>query len=236
ETAKELKADKFKQTAGFKMKTILLPLANSVNFVKLVVFAILIKDTALINEVSILSVVSNDEVARINIGQLYSILEDFVVQASASETMVDVTATIDHDVAEGIARKSKELIADLIVMGWPTSSSANEVIAEKMAGITNKTTKTVFLCETEHPWATQQKLIIAAPLRSEEMEGFELWVKKSIKIAEELSVPILVYTNNNTRKSIEDLVAGLNLRAPFEFEEFTDWDNFKLIKEKTAAD
>ena len=234
--AKELNPEEIKQTESFKMETILLPLANIVNFDKLVEFAILIKDKASINPVSILSVVPNDEEAELNIAQAKTKLEDFVVQASASETMVDVTATIDHDVAEGIARKSKELIADLIVMGWPTSSSSNEVIGEKMAGIINKTTKTVFLCETEHPWATQQKLIIAAPLRSEEMEGFELWVKKSIKIAEELSVPILVYTNNNTRKAIEDLVAGLNLRAPFEFEEFTDWDNFKLIKEKTAAD
>src|SRR5690606_26994066 len=234
--SQELNPEEIKQSESFKMETILLPLANIVNFDKLVEFAILIKDKSSDNPVSILSVVPNDEEAELNIAQAKTKLEDFVVQASASETMVDVTATIDHDVAEGIARKSKELIADLIVMGWPTSSGSNEVIGKKMASIIDRTSKTVFLCETEHPWATQQKLIIASPLRSEEMEGFELWVKKSIKIAEELSVPILVFTNAKTRKAIETLVDQLNLRAPFEFEEFSDWNNFNEIREKTEQD
>jgi nucleotide-binding universal stress UspA family protein len=234
--AKELNPEEIKQSESFKMETILLPLANIVNFDKLVEFAILIKDKSSDNPVSILSVVPNDEEAELNIAQAKTKLEDFVIQASASETMVDVTATIDQDVAEGIARKSKELIADLIVMGWPSSSATNEVIGEKMAAIINKTSKTVFICETDHPWATQQKLIIAAPFRSEEMDGFELWVKKVIKIAEELSVPILVYTNSNTRKAIENLVDELNLRAPFEFEDLEDWDDFIKIKEKTEQD
>jgi len=234
--SQELNPEEIKQSESFKMETILLPLANIVNFGKLVEFAILIKDKSSINPICILSVVPNDEEAELNIAQAKTKIQDFVVQASASETLVDVRATIDHNVAEGIARKSKEIIADLIIMGWPTSSGSHEVIGTKMAGIINKTLKTVFLCETDHPWATQQKLIIAAPFRSEEMEGFELWVKKAIKIAEELSVPILVYTNQNTRAAIERLVEKLNLRAPFEFEDFENWEDFLMIKENVGED
>ncbi|CAN5335845.1 cation:proton antiporter [soil metagenome] len=234
--SQELNPEEIKKSESFKMETILLPLANIVNFDKLVEFTILIKDKSSENPVSILSVVPNDEQAELNIAQAKTKLEDFVVQASASETMVDVTATIDQDVAEGIARKSKELIADIIVMGWPTSSAPNEVIGQKMARIINRTTKTVFLCETNHPWATQQKLIIAAPERSSQMDGFEIWVKKAIKIAEELSVPILVFTDTETRDAIEKMVDDLNLRAPFEFEAFDNWDNFLTIKERVGED
>ncbi len=227
--SKDLNPEEIRKSESFKMETILLPLANIVNFDKLVEFAILIKDKSSENPVSILSVVPNDEQAELNIAQAKTKLEDFVVQASASETMVDITATIDQNAAAGISRKSKELIADLIVMGWPTSSGKNEVIGEKMAEIINETFKTVFICQPLKPWATNERLIVAAPPKIEEMEGFELWIKKSIKIAEELSVPIIVNCSTKTRKAIEDMVDELNLRAPFEFNEFNEWEDFLII-------
>lgn len=226
---REINPEEVKNSESYKMETILLPLANIVNLDKLLEFSVLIKDKSSENPVSILSVVPNDEQAEINIAQAKTRLEDFVKQASATETEVDVTATIDHDIASGISRKSKELIADLIVMGWPTSSGKDEVIGEKMAGIINSTSKTVFLCQSEKPWATHQKLILAVPEKSEKMEGFELWVKKIITIAEELSVPIIVNCSAGTQKAIEDLVENLNLRAPFKFNEFTNWEDFLII-------
>lgn len=234
--SRELNPEEIKNSESFKMETILLPLANIINFDKLVEFAILIKDKSSDNPVSILSVVPNDEQAELNIAQAKTKLEDFVVQASASETMVDVTATIDQDVAEGISRKSKELIADLIVMGWPTSSEKDVVIGEKMAGIINNTTKTIFLCHATRPWATLQKLVVVSPSNSEKMEGFTLWVKKIIKIAEELSVPIVVFCDENTKKAIESLVNDLKLRAPFEFEHFDNWDDFLIISRAVGPD
>jgi Kef-type K+ transport system membrane component KefB len=227
--AKEVNPEEIKKSESFKMESILLPLANMVNLEDLLEFAVLIKDKSSENPVSILTVVPNDEQAELNIAQARTKLEDFVRQASATETSVDVTATIDRDIASGISRKSKELIADLLVMGWPTSSGEEVVIGEKMAGIINRTPKTIFLCRVERPWATHQKLILAVPPKSEKMEGFELWVKKVIKIAEELSVPILVNCSKETQAAIEELVDRLNLRAPFEFNEFTNWDDFLII-------
>lgn len=227
--AKEIDPEEVKKSESYKMETILLPLANIVNFDKLLEFSILIKDKGSDNPVSILSVVPNDEQAEINIAQAKTKLEDFVKLASASETDVDVTATIDQDVATGISRKSKELIADLIVMGWPTSTRKGEVIGEKMQQIINSTTKTVFLCQTGKPWATHTKLIVAAPPGAEMMDGFQLWVKKIIKMAEELSIPIVVNCTSKTRTAIEDFVKELNLRAPFQFNEFSEWEDFLII-------
>jgi Kef-type K+ transport system membrane component KefB len=227
--AKEVDPEEIKKSESFKMESILLPLANMVNLEDLLEFAVLIKDKSSENPVSILTVVPNDEQAELNIAQARTKLEDFVRQASATETSVDVTATIDRDIASGISRKSKELIADLLVMGWPTSSGDEVVIGDKMAGIINRTAKTIFLCRVERPWATHQKLILAVPPKSEKMEGFELWVKKVIKIAEELSVPILVNCDKETQAAIEDVVDRLNLRAPFEFNEFTNWEDFLII-------
>ncbi len=225
----EIDPEEIKNSESFKMETILLPLANIINLDKLLEFSILIKDKSSENPVSILSVVPNDEQAEVNIAQAKTRLEDFVKMASASEVEVDVTATIDQDVATGISRKSKELIADLIVMGWPTSSPKGKVIGDKMQSIINNTTKTVFLCQSNYPWATHQKLVIAAPAESENMDNFQLWVKKVIKMAEELSIPILVYCNSQTQAAITTLVKELKLRAPFEFEDFNNWEDFLII-------
>jgi len=221
--------EEIKKSGSYKMESILLPLANMTNLEKLLEFSILIKDKSSIHPVSILTVVPNDEEAEINIAQAIIKLEEFIKQASATETAVNITATISHDIAKGISRKSKELIADIIVMGWPTSSADDQVIGEKMRGIIENTTKTIFLCQSDKPWATHQKIFLAAPARSEDMEGFKLWVKKVIKMAEELSVPIIMYCTKKTQVAIEELVIKLNLRAPFEFHEFNDWEDFLII-------
>jgi len=234
--SRETDPEEIKRSESYKRESILLPLANIENFDKLMEFAILIKDKTSVNPISILTVVPNDEEAEINIAQAIIKLEEFIKQASATETAVIITATIDHDIAKGISRKSKELIADIIVMGWPTSSSEDQVIGEKMRGIIENTTKTIFLCQSNKPWATHQKIILAAPARSEELEGFKLWVKKVIKMAEELSVPIIMHCTKNTQAAIEELVIKLNLRAPFEFHEFNDWEGFVKISKNVQPE
>jgi len=219
-----------KNSENYKKEKILLPLANITNFDKLLEFSILIKDKNSDHPVSILSVVPNDEEAEINIAQAENKLEDFVKQASASETDVEVTATIDQDVANGIARKSRELIADFMVLGCPTSSTdAKDIIGDKMAGIIRGTRNTIFICETHTPWATHERLVVAAPPRSSEMAGFELWVKKVIKFSEELSIPITLYCDTITQDAIEKLAEKLKLKAPFEFQEFNNWEDFLII-------
>lgn len=234
--SEEMNPEEVKNSDNFKMETILLPLANIINLEKLLEFAVLIKDKTSPNPVSILSVVPNDEQAEVNIAQAKNKLEDFVKLASATETHVDITATIDEDVASGISRKSKELIADMIVMGWPTSSAKNEVIGKKMGEIINALSKTVFLCQVIKPWATHQRILVAAPQNSEKMEGFELWVKKIVKMSEELSVPILVNCSEDTKEAIQDLVEILKLKAPFEFDVFTTWEDFLVISRNVRPD
>jgi len=226
--SQEVDLEELKRSDSYKMESILLPLANIFNFERLLEFSILIKDKSSTNPISILSVVPNDEQAELNIAQARTKLEEFVKQASATETMVDVTATIDEDIAKGIARKSKEIIADLIVMGWPTNSKVNEVIGEKMESIILNTSKTLFLCQTNKPWATHRKLIILVPKNAEVMIGFSLWMKKSIKIAEELSVPIVVYCSLETQKAIKQLIKTLNLKVALQYHLNLDWVGDRL--------
>ena len=110
----------WKNTQSFKHEHILLPIGKIASIEKLVEFVILIKDKKSANPISILSVVSNNDEAEINILKARNKLEEFVKQASAAETKLNVIATIDHNTASGITRISREIMADIIVCGFIT--------------------------------------------------------------------------------------------------------------------
>src|SRR5690606_22637546 len=118
---------------GINNEHILLPIANMENIDKLLEFSIFIKDKKSVKPVSILSVGSNNEEAEINILKARNKLEGFVKEASASETLVNIITTIDHNAASGISRIAKEIMADVIVLGWPRRPGIlDKLIGEKV--------------------------------------------------------------------------------------------------------
>src|SRR5690606_23083346 len=128
------------------------PIANVSNIEKLLEFAIFIKENKSANPISILSVVSNNNEAEINILKARNKLEEFVRQASASETKVNIITTIDHNTASGIARISREIMADIIVLGWPQRAGfIDKLIGEKVESILSNTDKTTFICHLIKP-------------------------------------------------------------------------------------
>lgn len=130
---------------GGHSEHILLPIANIASIAKLMEFSIFIKDKKSANPTSILSVVSNNNEAEINIMKARNKLGEYVKQASASETNVNIITTIDHNPASGIARISREIMADSIVLGWPRRRGFIEkFIGEKMDRILSNTDKSLW--------------------------------------------------------------------------------------------
>jgi len=215
----------------------LLPIANIVNFDKLLEFAILVKDKSSKNPIRILTVVPNNEEAELNISQANSKLEGFVKQASASETEVKITSTIDQSISVGISRASKEHMADLLILGWPNNAGIiNRVVGNKMDKIIRATNKTIFICHLLQPWGTHKRLYVAVPPLADQMTGFELWLKKSIRLSKELSVPMVVHCDEQTKVSINELIKKLNLKAPIMFNPFDDWNDFLFLAKDMHED
>src|SRR5690554_5317795 len=146
---------------GLNNEHILLPIANVENIEKLLEFSIFIKDKKSPNPVSILSVVSNNQEAEINILKARKKLEKFVQQAIASEVKVNIITTIDYNIASGIARISREIMADVIVLGWPRRTGLfDKLVGEKLEGILSSTDKTTFVCHLEKPLALYKRILI----------------------------------------------------------------------------
>jgi Kef-type K+ transport system membrane component KefB/nucleotide-binding universal stress UspA family protein len=222
---------------GVHNEHILLPIANVSNIEKLLEFAIFIKDKKSANPVSILSVVSNNKEAEINILKAKNKLEEFVKQASASETKVNIITTIDHNSASGIIRISREIMADIIVLGWPKRTGIiDKLIGEKVDSIISNTDKTTFICHLEKPLVLHKRIVIAAPPLTEYENGFEHWLVKIVKLAQELSIPIQLYCNEQTEKAIKKLLKKIKLSVLITSNYFSDWEDFLILARNIHED
>lgn len=221
----------------FTDEHILLPIANPDNIEKLLEFALLVKDKKSVNPVSLLSVVPNNEEAEQNIIRSKNKLEKYVQQGSATETQVKIIATIDHNAASGIARTSREIMADFIIIGWPHRSGFLEkLIGEKVESILNNTERTLFVTHFEYPLVAHKRIIVIAPPLSEREAGFELWCNKIIRLSQELSVPAIVFSEEKTRQAMESEIAKNKLSPAITYQLFEDWEDFLVLSRHIQKD
>lgn len=216
---------------------ILFPIADFSNIEKLLELAVFIKDKKSANPVSVLSVVSNNNEAEINILKARNKLEEFVKEASASETKVNVVTTIDHNAASGIIRISKELMADIIILGWPQRTGFfDRLIGEKLDSILNNTDKTVFVCLLEKPLVLHKRIVVIAPPLAEHENGFSLWVSKIATLAQELSISIQLYCNEATQSAVDRILKKGKLPASISMQNFIDWEDFIILSKDIHQD
>lgn len=206
---------------------ILLPLANIANFSKLLELALFIRNKSSKNPVSLLTVVPNNEEAELNILKSRTKLEEYVRQASATEAKVNVVATIDHNIASGITRTSREVMADLILLGWPQKSGVlQKLIGEKVESIVANTDKVVVVCDLLKPLVLHKRIVVLAPPLAERESGFDRWVLKVGMLAQELSAQVHVCSTGATAVALQNSLKALSLTPALSFLYLDDIDSF----------
>lgn len=211
---------------------ILLPVANFSNVEKLLEFATLVKDNKSSNPVTVLSVVPNNEEAEINILRFRRKLDEYIRQASATETKVNAITTIDHNPASGISRASRELMANIVILGWPHQTDIlDKFFGETVDSVINLVDKNIIICRSVKPLINKNRIVLFEPPFSEKEKGFELMIQKIAKIAREYSIPIRIfYSEEKTMSSIDMILYKYKINIKPAFEIFNDWDD--IITEK----
>ncbi|MCE7054697.1 hypothetical protein LZF95_08435 [Algoriphagus sp. AGSA1] len=108
-------------------------------------------------------------------------------------------------------------------------------IGEKMDRILSNTDKSTFICHLERPLVLHKRIVIAAPPLTEHENGFGLWVTKLANLAQELSIPILIYCHEATRNSVEKVFLTAKLTAAITVEIFSEWEDFLVLSRNTTA-
>ncbi len=213
---------------------ILIPI-DSKSTDKMLEFALLIRDKRSPNPVSVLTVVPNDHVAEINVLKAKRRLEEYVKVGSATETKVNIIATIDHNEASGIARTSREIMSDIIITAWPQDVGLlDKIMGEKLDSIISITDKTIFICNINKPFVSAKRIIILTPPLSELENGFNTWLLKCCKLAQELTIPIIQYGDAKTNEAINNAIKRMFLNLSVTFRAFEDWEDILIISREIS--
>ncbi len=216
---------------------ILLPIANLKNINKLLDFTLLIKDKKSDNPITVLSVVPNDTQTELNIMLNRKKLEKYEKHGAAAEIKIKTIATIAINATAGIERISKEIMADIIILGWPKKPGILEkLIGERIYSIVNTVDKNLFICHQEKLLVSQKRIIILAPPLSEKEFGFETWLKKILKLSNELSIPIVLFGMNKTYEVINSKIKKFGWKGVLNFSAFSEWEDFLVLSKNVNDD
>ena len=187
---------------SFAQEKILVPIANPDNIGYLVDLALLIKDPKSPNPISLLGVVPNNVEAEKNIIKFRQKLQESVKDASAAEMHVDIITTIDYNIPNGIVRTARETMADIVIMGWPGEKTGfiEKLLGDKVDATIRNLDKNLFICHLEKPLISNNRIVVISPPLAEREYGFSVWLQKMVKLAQELSIPIVHLGHPDTQK------------------------------------
>ncbi len=208
-------------------ESFMLPSVDTADLGKLLDFAILMKETKSSNPISILSVVSDNAAAEKNVIKMRYILEEKVKEAAASETKISIISSIDHNIASGIVRKSRETLADYIFLPWPQKQGIlDKLMGDYFDRILEGFTKTILTCHFPRPMVSYGRLYIIIPALAEHEIGFTMWLTKFQKLSTELSLPIMICCSNETQEAILSVSKKIGLSAKFSKKSIEQWEDY----------
>ena len=162
-------------------------------------FALLISDPRVINPISVVSVYPNNEDAERMIRRSRKSLEDIVKHFSGHEAKLNTIATIDHNLSSGIARVSKELVTDVVVLNDSRKMNLlKRIVGDDRAHLMDVCDKTIFFCQLDHPSVSYERILVVCPKFAELETSFSLWVERILRLAKQLNLKIELYATHAT--------------------------------------
>lgn len=203
----------------------------------LIDFSLLVSDPKVINPISVVSVYPNNEYAERMIRKSRKSLEEIVKHFSGHESKINTIATIDYNLSSGIARVSKELVTDIVVINDSrTMNLLKRVVGDDREHLLDVCDKTIFFCQFEKPFVSYNRILVVCPLLAELESSFNLWVERILRFSKELNCPIDLYASEATFEKWLRVgeVNKINVKCNFFIIE--ELDDFFLLNGRKSAD
>lgn len=215
---------------------ILLPIEDFNQVESMLELAILFKDKKSPHPITVLSVVPNNEEAEQNLMIARKKLDKSYQIAAATDTNLNVIASIDHNINSGITRTSKEIMANLILLNWP----AKNTLLEKFFGETTENIvagldKNIFICNTNQILIAHKRILVFCPPLVEMEKGFTTCLDSVMRLSKELSIPIFCYCNAKSQGVINKYLEA-SKSGNISFYQFNDWADFLVLSKSVNND
>ena len=119
----------------------------------------------------------------------------------------------------------------IIILLWATQKFSN-LRKERIRGIISSVDKSVYVCHLERSLIEQKRIVLFAPPLCHLETGFKLWVNSIIRLSQELSIPIVIYSDS---KSYEAFIQTTNNGKKINYIshiEYEDWGNYHLLEQQ----
>jgi len=214
---------------------ILIPINNSNTTDDLITLGMIASSKNNKNGLFALSIIDDYEKGSFTEKNGRKILEHAVMTASATDTILHPLLRYDLNIVNGIASVAKEhRITDLILGLHVKKNLSDSFLGNLTEGILAKCSQTTFIYKPIQPFSTLKRHLIIVPEHAEKEVGFLLWLKKIWNIAQNSGAKLLFFGTTESRKAIETSAA--KHRIAFQFNEFTDWDQFMVLKKELQKD
>ncbi|MBM3430080.1 MAG: cation:proton antiporter, partial [Bacteroidetes bacterium] len=203
----------------------------------LIDFSLIISDPKVINPISVVSVYPNNEKAEMMIRKSRKSLEDIVKHFSGHESKLNTIATIDYNLSSGIARVSKELVADIVVM----NDNRNFNFIQRMVGderdhLMDVCDKTIFFCQFDKSMVSYSRVVVMAPPLCELENSFAIWVERIFRLAKELNLKIELFSTLATKERFDKIGPANKIEAIIKFNEIENFEDALLKYDKNKND
>jgi len=200
-------------------------------------FAVLVSDPKVINPISVVSVYPNNEDAERMIRKSRKSLEEIVKHFSGYETKINTISTIDHNLSSGIARVSKELVADIVVLNDSRKTNfLKRIVGDDREHLLDVCDRTIFFCQLERPSVSYQKILVICPKMAELEMSFALWVERILRMARQLNVRIDLFASTATYEKWLKVGEVNRISVETNLTELEELDDFFLVQNRKSDD
>lgn len=235
-----IEADKMPEMAD-EPERILMPIANPDKMEALLDFAVMIKDAKSVAPIYPLAIVQDDEEAKERIHISQRMMEKAILHAAVTESEVKVVTRVDLNIADGIARATKELLISDVILAWSDKTSTTDRFFGTIFGTTtdnvlNSVWETIYVCSFIHPLNTSRKLVLILPKNAEYELGFSHYMKKIIQLGKQAGSNIVIYCGINTKQTVQEYILQTKASVQAEFRELENLDDFLIISRRISRD
>lgn len=195
--------------------------------------SVLITDKKVINPISVVSVLADDTEAEMRIHRSRNHMNEIIRHYSSGETTVNTIATIDHNLSSGIARTSKELAADIVVIN--DSNKMNllmRIVGDDRDHLLDVCEKTVFFCQLDMSFASKRRIILICPALAELENSFTNWLDRILRLSKELNLPVVAFAGEQTFEKISIYNEKRNFNSDLNHQMIVELEDFFLLNYK----
>lgn len=192
--------------AHVQQQRILIPIANPASIEQLVNLALAIKKPKRDKILYPLAVVKDDQETHLGVRASQQMLEQAVKYAAAAEHTSQVLTRVDVNIANGIIRAAKEILATDIVIGWNAKRSAKDfVFGSVLDKLTMGSHQQLLVNRFTQPINTIGRTLVVAPNNAEFEVGFSKWVDTILNMTQTIGSKLLIYCSQGTASKVTQI-------------------------------